>query len=98
MIAAIGQWFVSSKIGRGLLAIGAILFAIAVAAIGGFEKGKYSEAKANAKQRIQDAAAAAKAAQETYADAGAAAQQVQQQAKRQAPPDAVKRDDLDNNF
>lgn len=91
-------WFVTTKVGRALLAIGAVLFAIAVAVLAGFEKGKYAEAKANAQQRIKDAAAAATTAQQTYADADAAAAQVQQQAQQQPPPDASKRDDLDNTF
>lgn len=98
MFAVIGQWFLTSKIGHVLLAIGAVLLAIGVAIVGGFEKGKYSEAKANAKQRIDDAAKAAKAAQQTYADADAAAQKVQQQAKQQPAPDVAKREDLDNEF
>jgi F0F1-type ATP synthase membrane subunit b/b' len=98
MFAAIGQWFLTSKIGHALLAIGAVALAIGVAILGGFEKGKYSEAKANATQRIKDAATAAKAAQQTYADADAAAQKVRQQAKAQPPPDVGKRDDLDNTF
>lgn len=98
MFAAIGQWFLTSKIGRALLAIGAVLLAIGIAALEGFEKGKYSEAKANAKQRINDAAKAAKAAQETYAEADAAAEQVREQAKQQPAPDAARRDDLDNTF
>lgn len=98
IFAAMGQWFLTSKLGHVLLALGAVLLAIGAAIIGGFEKGKYSEAKANATQRIKDAAIAAKAAQQTYADAGAAAQKVQQQAKQQPPPDPVKRDDLDNSF
>lgn len=97
-LGTIWAWFVGSKFGRALLAIGAVLFAIGIAALGGFEKGKYAEAKANAKQRIKDAADAARVAQHTYADADAAAQQVQRQAKQQPPPDTVKRDDLDNNF
>lgn len=98
IFAAIGQWFLTSRIGHALLAIGAVLLALAIAALGGFEKGKYAEAKANAQQRIKDAADAAKAAQQTYGDADAAAQQVQQQAKQQPPPDPVKREDLDNTF
>lgn len=96
--AVIGKWLVGTKLGRALLAIGAVLFAIGVAVLAGFEKGKYTEAKANAKQRIQDAADAAKVAGQTYADADAAAQKVQQQAQQQPPPDPVKRDDLDNTF
>ena len=98
IFATIGQWFLTSKIGHVLLAIGAVLFAIGVAIAGGFEEGKYREAKANAKQRIDDAAKAAKAAQQTYANADAAAQKVQEDAKQQPPPDVVKRDDLDNTF
>lgn len=98
IVAAIGQWFLTSKFGHVLLTIGAVLLAIGVAIIGGFEKGKYSEAKANATQRIKAAADAAKAAQQTYTDADAAAQKVQQQAKQQPPPDPVKRDDLNNSF
>lgn len=98
MIEAIGQWFVTSKLGRALLAIGAFLFACAIAALGGFEEGKYREAKANAQKRIDDAAQAAKAAQQTYDDADAAAKRVQQQAAQRPPPDVVKRDDMDNTF
>jgi hypothetical protein len=98
MFAAIGQWFLTSKIGHVLLAIGAVLFAVGIAALGGFEEGKYREAKANAKQRIDDAAKAAKAAQQTYADADTAAQKVKEQAKQQPAPDVVKRDDLDSTF
>ena len=97
-LAAIGKWLLGTKFGRALIAIGVVLFAIAIAALGGFEKGKYAEAKSNAKQRIKDATAAAHTAQETYADADTAAQQVQQQAKAQPAPDVVKRDDLDNTF
>jgi Flp pilus assembly protein TadG len=78
--------------------MGAVLLAFGIAILGGFEKGKYSEAKANAKQRIADAAKAARAAQQTYADADAAAQKMREQAKAQPPPDVVKRDDLDNTF
>lgn len=98
MFATIGQWFVTSKLGPALLAIGAVLLAIGAAALGGFEKGKYSEAKANAQQRIKDAAAAARTAQQTYADADAAARKVQQQAAQESPPDVAKREDLDNEF
>jgi Flp pilus assembly protein TadG len=97
-LAAIGKWFVSTKIGRFLLALGAILFALAVAALGGFEEGKYREAKANAQKRIDDAAKAAKAAQQTYDDADAAAKKVQEQAQQQPAPDADKRDDFDDTF
>lgn len=97
-MTAIGAWFLNTKFGRALLALGAVLFAIAVAVLAGFEKGKYSEAKTNAQQRIRDAADAAKTAQQTYADADAAAAKVQQQAQQQPPPDASKRDDLDNQF
>jgi type II secretory pathway pseudopilin PulG len=98
IFAAIGQWFVSTKLGRALLALGAVLLAIGIAALAGFEKGKYAEAKANATKRIKDAATAAKAAQETYADAEAAAKQVQADAVAQPPPDPVKRDDLNDTF
>lgn len=96
MIEAIGQWFVTSKIGRALLAFGAFLLAIGIAALGGFEEGKYREAKANANKRIDEAAKAAKAAQKTYTDADAAAKTVQQQAAQRPPPNPDKADDFDN--
>ena len=95
---AIWAWFLTSRIGRALLAIGAMLFALALAAAAGFARGKYAEAKANATQRIKDATDAAKAAGQTYADAEAAAEQVKQEATQQLPPDPGKRNDLDNTF
>lgn len=94
----IWAWFLTTKLGRGLLAIGVFIGAVLAALDIGLLKGKHEQATKDAAKNAQAGADAAKTAQATYADANAAAQQVQQQAQQQPPPDAVKRNDLDNTF
>lgn len=91
-------WFIGTKVGRGLIALGGVLLAIGAAAWQGFEKGKYREARKNAARRAKEAADAAKVARDTYTAADAAAAEVRKQAEAAPPPDAGKRDDFDNSF
>lgn len=67
----------------------------------------YAKFEEHEKRKAQDAAAAqkaeqeaadAKASQQAYVDASDAVTKVQQEAAKQPPPDAEKRDDLNTTF
>ena len=92
------SWFLSTRIGRGLILVAGLLAAIAGACLYWFERGKHSQADKDKAKDAEAAKRAAQAAQETFAAATDAAAKVQADAAKQAPPDPVKRDDFNTQF
>lgn len=97
-MTGIWAWFLSTRVGRWTIGIGAVLAAFGVACLYWFERGKHDGKQEGLADAAEQAAKDAQAAATTYADASQAALQVAQQAAKQPPPDPVKRDDLDNTF
>lgn len=94
----IWAWFLSTRIGRGLILVAGLVAAAGALALTMFQKGKHSQAD---KDKAKDAEASqrtAQAAQETFTAATDAAAKVQADAAKQPAPDPVKREDFDNEF
>lgn len=98
IFAAAWSWFIGTKAGRwivgAVLLIGGLLAALAIA----FVKGERRQADEDAAKQAQAVAEGEQVAQQVQTDATKAAEQVRQDAAKQPPPDAVKRDDLNNSF
>lgn len=96
MIAILSKFFGGIKVWLYAAA------AAAVAALFGYAKLEEQEKRKAqdqaAAQKAEQEAADAKASQQAYVDASDAVTKVQQEAAKQPPPDAEKRDDLNTTF
>lgn len=90
--------WLTTRIGRWLAALGAVLALLATVALVMFRRGQRSEAIKAAAANAKAAITAARVVQRNYTDAMKAASDVQQQQAKQPPPDVDKRDDLNNTF
>ena len=98
ILAAIGKWFASTKVGRWLIGLGAVALAALALAYTAFLKGKHAQAGEDAAKDAQEQADAVKVAADTYRQASDAAAKVEADAAKQPAPDPIKRDDFNGTF
>lgn len=94
----IWTWFAGARVGRWIAGVALVIGALIAALFVAFLKGKHTQAKTDTAKDVQSLAEAAQAAIETNRSATQAAQTVRDDAAKEAPPDTVKRDDLNNTF
>lgn len=95
-MSALWTWFVSTRVGRWIVGLGAIVAAFAATYLIAHRKGADVQKQEDLASNAQAAVEAANAAHDVQATASSAAQTVEVQAEKQPAPDPVKRDDFDN--
>lgn len=95
-LAAIGKWFLSTRVGRWIVGIGAVVVAMLGLFAVGWLKGRKHEAAADEAKDAAEQVKQAQVAQATYQAASDAAEQVRQDAAEQPAPDTTNRTDFDN--
>jgi len=92
------SWFASTKIGRSIVVLMAVIAAFVATYSAGRLKGKRAQSEEDAAKQAEEQAAVGRLAQQTQTDASAAAAKVRGDSTKQPAPDTDKRNDLDSTF
>ena len=90
------SWFASTKIGRSIVVLMAVIAAFVATYSAGRLKGKHAQSEEDAAKHAEEQAAFGRLAQQTQTDAAAAAEHVAQDAANRAAPDVIGSTDFDN--
>ena len=90
------SWFASTKIGRSIVVLMAVIAAFVATYSAGRLKGKHSQSKEDKAKQAEENAAFGRLAQQTQTDAGAAVAKIQADAAKRPPPNPETADDFDN--